>query len=530
MFKRLSFVVYLVVVFCSTPLFGQKDAPVNTFTNKKLDSALLHHKQQLESAQLDETYTNLSLKHWQLGNFYLSAGVFSEAIDQFNQALLHLKDKSDTLQVTVKNSIGMAELSLKNFAQAEAYFNEAIQESIMLNYKRGQAISKSFLGSCLEKEGNYKMALKYQNESLVLFESLHDMQGLALVNENLGSIYEDLENYDLAYDYFNTAYSLVKGQGSPKEVNVLNNLGDVNRKKGNYQKALYYTNDALSLAKLLGDGNQLASANKDLSKTYVFLGDFQKAFFHMQEAERINEEGFYAQNTDQFNLLQTVYETNKKEAKIRFLEQENELNKTRRNLLSVLLAGGCLMVIGLYSYLLKRRKAKTQIQEYQKRLLETKLEKQTLIEENLQNEIQLKTAALSKYSLHLSQKNKVLHNLSTTLKNIGDRNNMDIPKKLKVLAKDIDHSLKYEHEWKEFVNYFSDIHPHFLKKLSNYTQEKLSSAELRLAILLRLNLSSKEIASILRVTPDSIRVARHRLRKKLAIAQKEQLVHFLLSL
>ena len=70
----------------------------------------------------------------------------------------------------------------------------------------------------------------------------------------------------------------------------------------------------------------------------------------------------------------------------------------------------------------------------------------------------------------------------------------------------------------------------FFKDLAKSATSKLSSAELRLAMLLRLNLSSKEIASILRVTPDSVRVARYRLRKKLPINSKQELVHFLMNL
>jgi DNA-binding CsgD family transcriptional regulator len=183
-----------------------------------------------------------------------------------------------------------------------------------------------------------------------------------------------------------------------------------------------------------------------------------------------------------------------------------------------------------YFFLLKRRKEKRQIQEYEKRLLRTELEKKVIEEENLQNQIQLKTVALSKYSLHLSQKNKILHDISATLKNIANRKNMDTSEKIKVLSKEIDQNLKHDQDWHEFVNYFSDIHPNFVKKLSTYPKEQLSPAELRLGMLLRLNLNSKEIAAVLRVTPDSIRVARHRLRKKLGIEQKEKLVHFLLGL
>lgn len=529
MSNRSLLVIFLFMSF-AIGIFGQDLEKDYTFSNNKLDSAFFYHKKQLEIAQKEKGSAHLGLRHWELGDFYFKVGVFSEAMEQFNLALNNLKNERDTLQVVIKNSIGLAELSLKNYAQAEVYFREAIKESIHLNYKRGQAISKSFLGTCFEKEGKYENALKYQNESLALFKVIGDSKGLSLVNENLGSIYEDLGDYDLAFEYFKMAHAFIAGESTVNEVTIINNLGDTKRKKKNYQEALFYTNKALSIAKELGDKHQLSSAHKDLSKTYVFLGDFQKAFTHLRESERLNEEWFYAQNTDQFNVLQTVYETDKKEAKIKLLVQESRLNKIRQNLLSILLVTGVLFLSVVYLYLRKRRKAKLRIQEYEKRLLTTELEKKAIEEDNLQNQIQLKTAALTKYSLRLSKKNKVLSGLSTTLKNIANRKNMDVSEKLQVLAKDIDHNLKYEKEWSEFINYFSDIHPSFIKKLSAYPEEKLSPAELRLGMLLRLNLSSKEIASVLRVTPDSIRVARHRLRKKLGIGQKAELVHFLLDL
>ena len=107
---------------------------------------------------------------------------------------------------------------------------------------------------------------------------------------------------------------------------------------------------------------------------------------------------------------------------------------------------------------------------------------------------------------------------------------MDTSSKIKELVKEIDFNLKQEQEWDEFMTFFKEIHPEFIKKLSALSENSLSPAELRLGMLLRLNLSSKEIASILRVTPDSVRVARYRLRKKLPIDQKDELVNFMIEL
>lgn len=46
---------------------------------------------------------------------------------------------------------------------------------------------------------------------------------------------------------------------------------------------------------------------------------------------------------------------------------------------------------------------------------------------------------------------------------------------------------------------------------------RLTSYDIRLCTYLKANLSTKEIATLLNITPDSVKKAKHRLRKKLSI-------------
>ncbi|MEA1786577.1 hypothetical protein U1E44_10780 [Arenibacter sp. GZD96] len=107
---------------------------------------------------------------------------------------------------------------------------------------------------------------------------------------------------------------------------------------------------------------------------------------------------------------------------------------------------------------------------------------------------------------------------------------MDYSSKLMKLSQEIFVSLDQEDEWQEFQTFFGEIHPDFTEKLFSLSGNTLSTSEMRLGMLLRLNLSSKEIASITQVTPDSVRVARYRLRRKLPIETKEELASYLLSI
>lgn len=60
----------------------------------------------------------------------------------------------------------------------------------------------------------------------------------------------------------------------------------------------------------------------------------------------------------------------------------------------------------------------------------------------------------------------------------------------------------------------------FQKRLKNQ-YPNLSSYDLRLCTYLKANLSTKEIATLLNITPDSAKKAKHRLRKKLRIKPEE---------
>jgi len=55
----------------------------------------------------------------------------------------------------------------------------------------------------------------------------------------------------------------------------------------------------------------------------------------------------------------------------------------------------------------------------------------------------------------------------------------------------------------------------------------MTNNEKRLASLLRLDLSSKQIASILNISPKSVEVNRYRLRKKLKVDPKINLTDFI---
>jgi len=64
--------------------------------------------------------------------------------------------------------------------------------------------------------------------------------------------------------------------------------------------------------------------------------------------------------------------------------------------------------------------------------------------------------------------------------------------------------------------HLSEQHSNFLMRLSEKYQG-ITGSEKRLAAMVRLNLSSKEIASILNISVKSVEMNRYRLRKKMKV-------------
>ncbi|MDG3582590.1 tetratricopeptide repeat protein [Galbibacter pacificus] len=520
------------ILFIPATLLNAQHLTTDSLLSKQVNSRYLELKHALESARASENDSLIANSYLQFAHFYKKTGAINEALANYQQAEKYKPHIKDTALVDLYLQMGKIHFSVKHYQTASKQFLKALQLSKTIEYIKGRAMANGYVGSCFEKLSNYKDALKYQKTSLELFEQIEDSLGLALVNENIGSIYEDKEQYKVAYQYFKRALDYMERQDGQfdRKLNIINNMGDVNRKKENYKEALMYTLKAKNLAEKSHNYHQLESAYKDLSKTYGLLNDFEQAYINLGISDSINETIIRLQNVQQINALQALYDANSKEAKIDLLTKENEVNKAQERLMLIFIIALLGLIFGVYVYLKKRKQHELNIEKYKQQALEANLEKKKLIEENLQREIELKTSSLSKYSLNLAQKNRTLSQVAHTLTNIKGRKKIDVDAKLNEIVLVINEDLSEKQEWNQFMDYFEQIHPSFFKNLRYRTEEELSITELRLCMLLRLGLSSKEIASILRVTPDSIRVARYRLRKKLSINQGDKLTRFLQQL
>lgn len=118
--------------------------------------------------------------------------------------------------------------------------------------------------------------------------------------------------------------------------------------------------------------------------------------------------------------------------------------------------------------------------------------------------------------------------LKTSISNFQKSQNGESSKQLRNLQHMIDHSFNLDQDWEEFKMHFEAVHKGFFKALKRHAPE-LTINELRLSALVKLNLNIKEAATILNISPDSVKTARYRLRKKLNLKSDQDLSGFLMD-
>lgn len=152
-----------------------------------------------------------------------------------------------------------------------------------------------------------------------------------------------------------------------------------------------------------------------------------------------------------------------------------------------------------------------------------------LKEKQLNDKIEYKNKQLATHTLNIIQKNETLKELSKGITQIIRSSGRHSSSELRQLLGLINYSFRKDKDWDEFKLYFEEVHTGFFENLIKY-QPDLTSLELRHCALLRLNMSISESASLLGISPESIKTARFRLRKKLNLESQQDLTDHVMAM
>jgi ligand-binding sensor domain-containing protein/DNA-binding CsgD family transcriptional regulator len=158
--------------------------------------------------------------------------------------------------------------------------------------------------------------------------------------------------------------------------------------------------------------------------------------------------------------------------------------------------------------------------------LESEQEILSLQNEKLATEIDTKNNELMSKAVQMAHKNELLIGIKDDLEAIKTASETERLKSLKNLTRTLESEIESKESWDQFLIYFNQTHQNFIHELQ-LKHPNLTQNDLRMCALTRLNMSNREMATLLNITITGIEQSRYRLKKRLNLTVEDDLSRYL---
>lgn len=434
-----------------------------------------------------------------MGYYYHRLGNEPRAIEFLLKALVIFESINDKQQIAVcNNNVGVIYLSQDDTKAALNHFHKALSTWTDQGYKSGIARALGNIADVYETEKNDSLALVYYKQSLAINKETNDKSAVSNILNAMGEIYFRSKNYDESLQYQQQALQLAIETGSINlQSGIYTALSDLYLVKHDIGQALLTAERALEIGNKIDSKRNVADSYLQLSKVYAASKNYPKAYEFQSLYVALNDSLKSSESLSNIEKIKANYELDKKELEIKALGHEMNVKILRRNIFIV--ASLVLLVIGALVY-------------YRQRL-------------SMKKRLESKRQLLDFYTHNLREKSEMMDKVNEELETLKQKfveEDTEIDKFNKILHA----AILTDEDWENFKKAFEEVYPRFFAKL-RYHYPDITVAELRLSALIKLKLSLKESASMLGISPESIKKSRYRLRKKFDLPEKETLEDFI---
>ncbi len=213
------------------------------------------------------------------GNNCFSQTDYLSAMDAYQKALVINEDIKNKQGIANNlNNIGLIYYSVLDYPKAQEYYHKALKINDELKNIQGVVNSFGNIGNIFNEMKDYPKALEYYNDALTAAKSLNNQPTISGIYNNLGNVYTQLARYDEALQYKLKALEINEKLGNKSRIAyMLDNVGNVYTKMGNYQQALLFHQKASPLHENLRDDRNLASNQLSFGNLYFQTEDLAKA-------------------------------------------------------------------------------------------------------------------------------------------------------------------------------------------------------------------------------------------------------------
>ncbi len=425
---------------------------------------------------------------------------------------------------------GMVYADIGDLDKALDIYESAIETFTRLDLKPRIATTFNKIGSVLIQKDQLAEAKEYLTNALHMHSDDDFFYGMAEAHNLLGRLFvleNELEQAD---------YHLKKATALGETVNdvdgSIGNLiqhGKVQRLRGEYEDSENHLLEALEKARQNKLRKYILEAYQELKLLKKEQGQLEKSLFFYDAFINLRDSIYNTDKSRQIAALEFNNELTNKEKEIALL-QETKRSRTLMNVfLSLLLVTLAITALLMLRHQKQREKKETELLKSKEALAQTALENAALKQRELHQQLAFKNKELTSYTLNFAQKNELFSQLLEKINLLQEATPAKRTKMLSEIKRTLKQQVNIDRDWEDFKRHFEEVHTNFYSRLKA-RHPSISANDLKIASLTRLNLNIKETASILGISPESVKTARYRLRKKLGIAPEKELLDYFLEI
>jgi tetratricopeptide (TPR) repeat protein len=401
--------------------------------------------------------------------------------------------------------LGLVYYDFGNYPKAKNYLIQSLRYSSISNIHTIECYNT--LGLAYRKMEQLDSAAFYFSKAIAMAQNLRHSAWIGIASGNLGMIYYNQQKYDAAEPLLQADYHLsIQNKETASAAHTLCALADIHLLHHNYKAAGEALNQSLTFDEVQQDDRYLLHYTLTRARLCQALKQFECAAVLLDSAREMQSRITRRRDVILLAQIEKNMEVDKYLSEIKLMESEKSRELLIRNFI-IIVTILLLMIAAqlIFKQQLKQKKnrellnnAVYQLNSY----IESLQEKNELIEQ-FKREI-ASMHAMPDYHIHLKEKEEISDKL----------------KKYTIVT---------EEHWHEFRHLFEKVQKGFFETLKKKFPG-LTQSEVRLMALMKLNLSRKEMAEMLGVSPDSIKKTRQRIRRKIELPEEMDLEGLVYSL
>lgn len=441
------------------------------------------------------------------GNVYREQNNFDKAMQQYKDAEQYAAKTGDVdLQGLVQYNMGdlLAEQGLHAQALEKYKMAENLYRLSSVNPQEKQAKCLATIGRMYLLTDKQESSFSALHKGLDLAETSENRELQSLLAQNLSVAYTESEQYSKAVNYLHQSFTLNNDTSELPRYYL--NFAKLYSQTGNTDSARLYTDKLKKAIETSDDLYLKVSSFGLLSSEAEVSGDFNAAFNYLQKRSQLVEE------ITEKRMKQSVYEV---QQKYDYEKQQNRhaqalLKRQRLGILFLaLFLAASLSAVVLLRQTMRQRNRLLSLQNAMQTLTKTANDLRQQQKVTKESSVQLREILLWKFN--------VQHKAALLKSELQHLERMDT-KKAFARFDDIVYGKDNPSQWNTLVETIDAIHPGlslFIRQ--NYPQ--FSDTEFNVCLLSYAGLNAKETALILNQSPNTVNMARTRIRQKMNLTE-----------